>query len=206
MPVTLNLKMCNRGFGCPCIAACPMKAWSFNMEEDKPVIDLSKCNGCGLCVKACPGRAVLFAYNEQGLAKLKQELEADPRKEEEVFAPRFGADPMELDLATDAAGVEKAIKETQGVLFVELWSAKCTTRCRIGAVLYSELIPKEVQPRIVQVDVGANPQVMEKYKAYTAPSLLIFSKGRLVDYIAGCSTVAEKEILKDRIRKALAKI
>lgn len=36
-----------------CVDACPYEALSFD-EKRQPVVDVSKCNGCGECVRICP--------------------------------------------------------------------------------------------------------------------------------------------------------
>lgn len=36
-----------------CVDACPYGALSFD-DERRPVVDDSKCNGCGECVRICP--------------------------------------------------------------------------------------------------------------------------------------------------------
>lgn len=53
----------------PCVFACPQKAIS--MKEgitDRPKLDAEKCNGCTLCVAACPGLAIFvvnFAHSKE---------------------------------------------------------------------------------------------------------------------------------------------
>lgn len=41
-----------------CIDACPRGALSYNDKTGAIVLDESKCNGCGLCVQACPASAM----------------------------------------------------------------------------------------------------------------------------------------------------
>lgn len=44
--------------GCTvCHAACPYQAISLDQQR-RPVVDPSRCNGCGQCVKACPALVV----------------------------------------------------------------------------------------------------------------------------------------------------
>ncbi|MCU0933369.1 MAG: 4Fe-4S binding protein, partial [Thiobacillaceae bacterium] len=39
-----------------CVEACPRGAW--RLDDAALELDASQCDGCGLCVPACPGRAI----------------------------------------------------------------------------------------------------------------------------------------------------
>jgi len=43
-----------------CMKICPMEAISYQEEEDKIVISLEECIGCGLCASNCPQNAVIL--------------------------------------------------------------------------------------------------------------------------------------------------
>jgi Fe-S-cluster-containing hydrogenase component 2 len=45
----------------PCEEACPRGAISVGLPiTNLPVLDSTKCSGCGLCVPACPGQAIFI--------------------------------------------------------------------------------------------------------------------------------------------------
>jgi Fe-S-cluster-containing hydrogenase component 2 len=45
----------------PCEAACPVGAITVGQPiTNLPVLDESKCTGCGLCLAACPGQAIFL--------------------------------------------------------------------------------------------------------------------------------------------------
>ena len=65
----------------PCVDACPRGA--ITMEEDinqTPDVDVAKCNGCGLCISACPGLAifVIDASRDDGTATISLPYEYVP--------------------------------------------------------------------------------------------------------------------------------
>ena len=43
----------------PCVDACRFDAITKPRDiNDLPVVDFDKCNGCGICIKECPGLAI----------------------------------------------------------------------------------------------------------------------------------------------------
>ncbi len=49
----------------PCVEACPYGAISMEGINGLPRLDFDKCNGCGRCVRVCPGLAI-FIVNARG--------------------------------------------------------------------------------------------------------------------------------------------
>jgi NAD-dependent dihydropyrimidine dehydrogenase PreA subunit len=60
----LDIELCKGT--CPeCINICPAKAWTIDKNSVKAVVDLTKCVGCGLCVAACPEKAIKLRRKEK---------------------------------------------------------------------------------------------------------------------------------------------
>jgi Fe-S-cluster-containing hydrogenase component 2 len=71
----------------PCVEACPRGAISpLGNITEVPAVDFDKCNGCGLCVFACPGLAIFiveeFYREDRALVKIPYEFCPLPRKGE----------------------------------------------------------------------------------------------------------------------------
>jgi Fe-S-cluster-containing hydrogenase component 2 len=50
----------------PCVAACPKGAITIEGDlNDVPRVEFALCDGCGLCVSACPGLAI-FVVDQSG--------------------------------------------------------------------------------------------------------------------------------------------
>jgi sarcosine oxidase, subunit alpha len=83
---------CFREIPCnPCAAACPRGAIQpFADINDRPVVDVDRCNGCGLCISHCPGlaiRVVDFSWSKtEALIRLPYELLPVPVVGEQVDA------------------------------------------------------------------------------------------------------------------------
>ncbi|MDZ7758643.1 MAG: 4Fe-4S binding protein [Desulfovermiculus sp.] len=75
----------------PCYTACKFEAiQEFADINDRPNIDFEACNGCGLCVSACPGLAIFVVdqtYSEtEAVVQIPYELLPLPEKGQEVIA------------------------------------------------------------------------------------------------------------------------
>lgn len=75
----------------PCADACTRGAIQpFIDINERPVVDWSQCNGCGLCLTRCPGLSIFvvdYTYNEQqALVKIPFEFSPMPQEGEWVAA------------------------------------------------------------------------------------------------------------------------
>ncbi|MDY0023907.1 MAG: 4Fe-4S binding protein [Candidatus Izemoplasmatales bacterium] len=63
----------------PCETSCPFGAILIGSDINQiPRIDFNKCTGCGECVKACPGLAIMVAMIKNGKAYFKIPYEMLP--------------------------------------------------------------------------------------------------------------------------------
>ena len=91
----------------PCTKACPKGAiLPMSNINDKPEIDLDKCDGCGNCISQCPGLAI-FAVKEMGrdaIVKIPHEFTAPKvgklAKVADRQGKRIGKFPVERVLKT----------------------------------------------------------------------------------------------------------
>ena len=73
----------------PCESACPEEAITIGEDiTNLPVLDEEKCNGCGLCIPACPGLAISvvdLAYSDdEAVVRIPYEFLPLPEKEDKV--------------------------------------------------------------------------------------------------------------------------
>jgi carbon-monoxide dehydrogenase iron sulfur subunit len=48
--------LCTQCHDYPCVASCPFQALGVNEETGAVEVYMDKCNACGACIEACPGR------------------------------------------------------------------------------------------------------------------------------------------------------
>ncbi len=75
----------------PCVQACPKGAIIIEGDiNNTPTVDYDKCNGCGLCISACPGLAIFVVDASRsdgvGVVVLPYEYAPLPEKGEIVSA------------------------------------------------------------------------------------------------------------------------
>lgn len=73
----------------PCETSCPFDAIHIGKDINEiPVVDFDKCTGCGICVKSCPGLAIMVAMIKNGKAyfKIPYEMLPLPKVKERWFA------------------------------------------------------------------------------------------------------------------------
>lgn len=73
----------------PCESACPKGAIRIGKDiTNLPVLDEEKCDGCGMCVAACPGLAIFvvdMTYSEtEAVVRIPYELLPVPEKNQKV--------------------------------------------------------------------------------------------------------------------------
>ena len=62
-----NLRLCTKD--CICLYVCPSGA----TDTEDSVIDVNKCNGCGICAEACPSKAISLVPLSYPLQQAKKE-------------------------------------------------------------------------------------------------------------------------------------
>ncbi len=67
----------------PCETSCPFDAIKIGENINmQPVLDVDRCTGCGLCLQACPGLAIIVAQikDDHAIFKIPYEFIPMPEK------------------------------------------------------------------------------------------------------------------------------
>ncbi len=90
----------------PCVAACPKGAITIDGDiNGTPEVDVETCDGCGVCLSACPGLAI-FAVDASGdgeTAVVRVPYEYRP-------LPEMGEEVTALDREGQAVGTARVTK------------------------------------------------------------------------------------------------
>ncbi|SMC56275.1 4Fe-4S dicluster domain-containing protein [Sporomusa malonica] len=83
----------------PCVEACPRGAISIGLDiNERPVLDETKCNGCGICLAHCPGLSIFVidhSYStDEALLKLPYEYLPLPKSDQTVDALNRKGEPV----------------------------------------------------------------------------------------------------------------
>lgn len=81
---------CTEDIPCdPCVESCKFEAISKESLTAPPYVDYDKCNGCALCIDACPGLAIFVVdcqNEDKALVYIPYEMLPVPQKGDQVDA------------------------------------------------------------------------------------------------------------------------
>ena len=95
--------------------------------------------------------------------------------------------------ATDVTFAEVAIERSKTVpVVVDLWAEWCGPCKTLGPILEQVVAETEGQVELVKVDVDANPQVADAFRAQSIPAVHALRDGKVVDGFIGA--LPEREV------------
>ena len=112
MAVLINFKICDNAMECNGIEVCPTRALAWDSENKTIIIKNDLCNSCGLCEKACMVHAIKVARTDEEYAKIKKEFDDDPRKIEDLFIDRYGAETVDHAIQQGHCSYQKQQRNT----------------------------------------------------------------------------------------------
>lgn len=152
----------------PCETSCPFGAIYIGEDiTNRPILDLGKCKGCGICVAACPGIAITMAMitgEEKDYVAIPYEYDPLPLVGDKVVVVDTNGevlgeglvdklrrpdknDPTTLvyvavdNRVTDrAVGIKKGLKQTIDTLEIKSTSDADPIICRCEEIRMSEIV------------------------------------------------------------------
>ncbi len=180
MPAIINHKICDNASACGGISVCPVGAFTYNEKTKRIEIDNSKCISCGLCAKTCPIGAIGVAKTQEEFEELKQAIEEDPRKPEDLFVDRYGADMINESSFIENNEIDNKVKSGKTLIeVIDLDQASCL----IKSIPFQEIISNTHYDRYYRV--LWNNEIAKKYKLKESPAMLCFENGKLLKKVEG---------------------
>ena len=187
MSAIIHPGKCDQAKECPCPEVCLNSAWHRDSEDKKWLIDESKCTNCGLCVTACPSGAVLLATTPEEKEKILEDIRIDKKfTPEKLFVERYGGMPVEDRVEIKTKGLGSKIKEK--FVLIEFFNDD-SIHCLIKCTPYKEFASYF---KIYKIDIDKNKGLKEQYDIKELPSLIAFSKGRVIKKLDGFVDSKEK--------------
>ena len=120
----------------PCAMSCPQGAvLPFADLNDLPMLNESKCNGCGLCIMKCPGLAVMAVDTtkdeNKALVKLPYEFSPLPEKGQIITALDRTGEPV--GVAEVVQIIQPANKTTVVIILIDKSLLKIVRNIRVEA-------------------------------------------------------------------------
>jgi len=199
VPIVVNFKICDNSPDCLGIVVCPTHAFYFDEKKRSLVVDNSKCINCGKCVSQCGVGAIHFAKTVGDLKKVKQEIDADPRKQSDLFVDRYGAEPQAKEFFCSPQRFDLQILHSTKPAVVECFDAD-SIHCLVYSIPIKELF---VGKDIVYRKFGVDKKFKQKYKIDQLPAFLFFLDGKLKGKIEGYYSFDKKDELISKLNKHL---
>jgi ferredoxin len=148
-------------------------------------MDNSKCTCCGLCVDACPARAIAVANTDDEYNSIKKSIDEDPRTLNDLMVERYGASPVDELILLPISEINLKIENNFGLLTVEIVN-DLDTACLIDSVPISELFD---DTGYSHYKVTNNDELYDEfskiYNTFEVPTFLLFSNKRLILKVDG---------------------
>ena len=180
MPASINHKICDNASACGGISVCPVGAFKYNEDTKRIEIDNSKCISCGLCAKTCPIGAIGVAKTQEEFEELKQAIEEDPRKPEDLFVDRYGADIINENSFIENNEIDNKVKTGKTLIeVIDLDQA----RCLIKSIPFKEIISNTHYDKYYRI--LWNNETVKKYNLKESPTMLCFENGKFIKNVEG---------------------
>jgi len=202
MAVLINFKICDNAKECGGIEACPTGALSWDKKKKTIKIDNSKCIACGQCEKNCPVGAIRVAKNNKEYAKIKKEIERDPRCRQDLFVDRYGAQPVGAAFLSSEENFSFEYLRSQKLMMVEFFNDN-SIMCLLHSIPVKD-IAGDFVVNYEKIEIKTK-SLIKKFEISKLPALLFFRKGELLGKIEGYYGIAEKNKIKSEVAKIISK-
>lgn len=196
MSVLINFKICDNSKDCSGIDVCPTDALFWDEENKTIVVNGDDCIVCGACEPACPVGAIRVASDEDEYARIRKEIDEDPRNVSDLFVDRYGAEPIDAAFLIPQSKFDVQILQSSKPAVAELFDGH-SLRCLLFSIPIQDLF-KNVDIKYRKIWVSGK-NLLDNYGVQKLPALLFFQSGTLVGKIEGYFSIDEKDRMMEKV-------
>lgn len=203
MAVLINFKICDNAKECNGIEVCPTGALSWDDKKETILIDNEKCTNCGKCEPACEVHAIRVAKTDEEYKQIKKEFDEDPRRVEDLFVDRYGAEPVDRAFIIPDGRFDLEVLEATKPTVVEFFNDD-SIMCLLHSIPIKELFKGyDIKYRRVY---ASDDSLVKRFGIKELPSLLFFSKGKLIGKTDGYFDIKELDAVRNSVQEIMSKV
>ena len=207
--VLINYNICDNAPECSGIAVCPTGALYYDDDAKRIEFDESLCCDCGACAdmdgEGCPIGAIRHACDDAEYKNIRAEIDAETRTTAELNVERYGATPIDEDVALEANECEEIASKTSEFLFLEFFTDN-SIRCLLHSIPIARLKEKVVdfihkKVFVENSEVMESIKILKKYELADLPILVCYKDGKNLGEVVGYYMDKDEDTLVKKLKE-----
>lgn len=207
--VLINYNICDNAPECSGIAVCPTGALYYDDEAKRIEFDASLCCDCGACADmdgdGCPIGAIMHASDDEDFKRMRAEIDAETRTTAELNVERYGASPIDEDVALEANECETFSSKASGFLLLEFFTDN-SIRCLLHSIPIAHLKERvgdftHKKVFVENSEIIESIKVLKKYELTDLPILMCYKDGKYLGEVVGYYMDKDEDTLVKKLKE-----